>query len=216
MPADQQTTALGTPTARTELSVVGMTCSGCAQRVTEAIQRVPGVASAQVSLAEKQASVRWAAGVPPDVQAVLQAIHEAGFQARPMGTRQGPQTTAAQARQGLWSQSAGFGLIPTGLLMIGDWILGLSQVEWYRWLSLALAAVVQLGPGRHFYRGAWAQLKVGSSNMDTLVALGSTTAFVYSLWGLFAGWSAHLYFMESAAIITLISIGHWLESVVGA
>src|SRR5206468_478920 len=146
----------------------------------------------------------WAVGVPPDVQAVLQAIHDAGFQARPMGTRQGPQTTAAHARQGLWSHSAGFGLIPTGLLMTGDWILGLSQVEWYRWLSLALAAAVQLGPGRHFYRGAWVQLKAGSSNMDTLVALGSTTAFVYSTWALLAGTAAHLYFLEAAAIITLI------------
>ena len=48
--------------------------------------------------------------------------------------------------------------------------------------------------------------------MDTLVALGSTTAFLYSVWGLFAGWHTHLYFMEAVGIITLVSLGHWLEA----
>ena len=66
--------------------------------------------------------------------------------------------------------------------------------------------------GARFYRGAWLQAKVGNSNMDTLVALGSTTAFPYSAWALFSAAGGHLYFMEAAAIITLISVGHWLES----
>jgi len=56
----------------------------------------------------------------------------------------------------------------------------LGDAAWYRWVSFVLAAVVQFGPGRHFYRGAWNQFKARSSNMDTLVALGSTTAFAYS------------------------------------
>ena len=65
---------------------------------------------------------------------------------------------------------------------------------------------------RNLYRGAWNQLKVRSSNMDTLVALGSTTAYAYSVWALFSGHRVHLYFMEAASIITLISVGHWVES----
>ena len=64
---------------------------------------------------------------------------------------------------------------------------------------------------RAVLRGAWRQLRVGSSNMDTLVALGSTTAFGYSAWALFVGADGHLYFMEATAIITLISVGHWIE-----
>src|SRR6059036_267849 len=83
-------------------------------------------------------------------------------------------------------------------------------------MSFVLASVVQVFCGARFYRGAWTQLKVGNSNMDTLVALGSTTAFVYSAWGLLAGWREHLYFMEAAAIITLISTGHWMESIASA
>src|SRR6185437_545213 len=74
------------------------------------------------------------------------------------------------------------------------------------------AGIVQVFAGAQFYRGAWNQLKVRSANMDTLVALGSTTAFAYSVWALFTGYSGHLYFMEAASIITLISVGHWIES----
>src|SRR5258708_37957432 len=72
--------------------------------------------------------------------------------------------------------------------------------------------MVQVFAGARFYRGAWSQLKVRSSNMDTLVALGSTAAFGYSTWALLSGQGGHLYFMEAASIITLVSVGHWLES----
>jgi Cu+-exporting ATPase len=75
-----------------------------------------------------------------------------------------------------------------------------------------LVLPVQVLGGARFYKGAWQQLKSGRSNMDTLVALGSTTAFVFSVCELLIGGGAHLYFMEAAAIITLISIGHWMEA----
>jgi Cu+-exporting ATPase len=84
--------------------------------------------------------------------------------------------------------------------------------SWYRWFSFAAAGIVQVFAGARFYRGAWGQLKAGRANMDMLVALGSTTAFAYSTWALCSGQGGHLYFMEAAAIIGLISVGHWLES----
>ncbi len=84
--------------------------------------------------------------------------------------------------------------------------------KWFQWLAFGLAFLVQAVCGARFYRGAWQQLKSGASNMDTLVALGSTAAFGYSVWALLSGAEGHLYFMESAAIITLISLGHWLEA----
>jgi len=104
------------------------------------------------------------------------------------------------------------GVTVTALLMIGEWVFQLAMAPWFRWLSFALAGVVQVFCGAQFYRGAWRQIKVGQSNMDTLVALGSTTAFGYSAWALTAGAGGHLYFMEAAAIISLISAGHWLEA----
>jgi Cu+-exporting ATPase len=124
-----------------------------------------------------------------------------------------------------WQLNLWVGVLGTVPLMVGEWVLGLGTTTWFQWCSLALAGVVQVFAGARFYRGAWAQLKVGRSNMDTLVALGSTTAFAYSAWALFSGFSTwallsgvggHVYFMEAAAIITLISLGHWVESRVGA
>ena len=100
--------------------------------------------------------------------------------------------------------------------MLGEWVFGLGMTRWFQWCSLVLAGAVQVLAGARFYRGAWGQLKAGRSNMDTLVALGSTTAFAYSTWALFSGPGGHVYFMEAAAIITLISCGHWMESRVSA
>jgi Cu+-exporting ATPase len=202
--------------ARTTLAVTGMTCSGCARQVTEAIQGVRGVASALVSLEQKQASVRWAAGARAEPQAVIDAVGKAGFEAKVIKDPGGHHASHGHEKEGLWSANALLGVLPTALLMAGEWLFRLGDAGWYRWLSFVLAAVVQFGPGRHFYRGSWNQLKTGSSNMDTLVALGSTTAFAYSAWAMLAGVGGHLYFMEAAAIITLISVGHWMEARVSA
>src|SRR5207247_8069235 len=124
-----------------------------------------GVASALVSLEAQHASVRWAAGTEADVAAVVQAVRVAGYEARAIEGQSGSPTTDAHARQGIWSYNFWFGMVPTALLLSGDWLLRLAQAEWYRWVSLALAAVVQFGPGRQFYRGAWSQLKAGRVNM---------------------------------------------------
>ncbi len=193
----------------TLLAVSGMTCGNCARHVTEAIQSVPEVASATVQLDAGRATVRWQA--QPNLAAVLAAIKQAGYDARPLEDK------PADHRAG-WSPLAGWrfnvaaGLAGTLPLMIGEWVFRLGMAPWFHWLAFALALPVQVLCGARFYLGAWRQLKSGGSNMDTLVALGSTAAFGYSAWALFSGAPGHLYFMESAAIITLISVGHWVEA----
>lgn len=208
-----------TPTvAGTEFTVSGMSCQGCARRVSEAIQAVTGVDSANVNLEQERATVRWHAGFQGDADAVVRAVKGAGFEARPLIQ----QEKSCHVRPPAWSPLAGwrfnvvFGSAALVVLMTGEWGFGLGMARWFHWVAFALALPVQMFCGARFYRGAWNQLKVGSSNMDTLVALGSTTAFAYSAWGLFAGWHTHLYFMEAVGIITLISVGHWLESIVSA
>jgi Cu+-exporting ATPase len=195
--------------ASTELGVTGMTCGNCARHVTEALQKVPGVQSAIVSLDAHQATVRWQPGTEPNVQALIEAVQEEGFGARIAQTHSHDH---AQHQLSGWRLNLSVGLLGTLPLMLGEWVLGLALTPWFRWVSFGLAAIVQAVAGARFYRGAWGQLKVGSSNMDTLVALGSSTAFAYSTWALFSGHGGHLYFMEAAAIITLISVGHWMES----
>ena len=192
----------------TELQVEGMTCNNCARHVTEALQSVPGVRSAGVALAAGRASVRWAAPAAPDAAQLVAAIKRAGFVARPVTAT----TDRASTQRTNWHLNLWLGGFVAAGLMLGEWLFGLGLARWFQWLSFALASGVQTYCGAQFYRGAWRQLRVGSSNMDTLVALGSTTAFGYSTWALFVGAGGHLYFMEATAIITLISVGHWLEA----
>ncbi len=195
--------------ATTELLVEGMTCQNCALHVTEAIQNVPGVQSASVNLSNRAASIRWISASDKNISAVLSAISQAGYEAREISSAH---VAGPGSKQSRWQWNLILGLAVTAALMIGEWVFGLAMTPWFQWLAFALAAVVQVFCGAQFYRGAWRQIKVGSSNMDTLVALGSTTAFGYSTWALFSGSGGHVYFKEAAAIISLISAGHWLEA----
>jgi len=193
----------------TGLLVKGMTCQNCARHVTEAIQSVPGVHSASVLLEAGRATARWNPGAARNVSAVVEAVKKAGYEAKEIPA---DASACCETRRKNWQLNLWLGIAVTAALLIGEWILHLGMKPWFAWLSFALAGTVQVFAGARFYRGAWAQLKIGGSNMDTLVALGSTTAFGYSAWALFSGVGGHLYFMEAAAIITLISTGHWLEA----
>ena len=192
-----------------------MTCNNCVRHVTEAIQGVPGVGSASVKLESGLASVRWKPDSPENVPAVLAAVKAAGYEAMPAESKDatcGCNSCATHDARSGWHLNLWLGGVVTATLMCGEWIFNLGMTRWFQWLSFALAGAVQCFAGAQFYRGAWRQLKAGRSNMDTLVALGSTTAFGYSVWALFTGRGGHLYFMEAAAIITLISVGHWIEA----
>ena len=194
----------------TELDIAGMTCGNCARHVGDALREVPGVEHAEVTLQTKRATVRWKDTPHPD--AAVRAVKAAGYDAAAHHDEHEHGHGEGKSQVHSWATNVLTGILPTVFLMAGEWIFGWHHQTWFRWLSFFLALIVQAGPGADFYRGAWRQLKRRSSNMDTLVALGSTTAFLYSSWLLFSGTSGHLYFMEAAAIITLISVGHWIEA----
>jgi Cu+-exporting ATPase len=189
-----------------------MNCQSCVRKATAALEAVPGIASAVVSLEEERATVRWQPSAAPSADTIIRALQTAGYEAALIPH------SAFRVPHSPWSPLSGwqfnvvFGGAVTLLLMLGEWAFGLGMERWFQWTAFALALPVQAVCGARFYIGAWRQLRVGSSNMDTLVALGSTTAFGFSAWALFTGWPGHLYFMEAAAIITLISVGHWLEA----
>ncbi len=196
----------------TDLRVEGMTCNNCARKVTTAIQSVPGVQSVMVNVESRRASVRWQADATADPNQLISAVTAAGYATKLIQ----PLANGATEPAHNWHLNLWIGGIVTAVLMLGEWVFHFGMTGWFAWISFALVGVVQVYCGAEFYRGAWRQLKVGSSNMDTLVALGSTTAFGYSVWALFSGSGHHLYFMEAAAIITLISVGHWIEARVSA
>lgn len=201
--------------ARVRLKVGGMTCQNCVRHVREALQAAEGVRSVDINLARGEASVlvKDATGATPG--RLAQAVRSAGFDAEPL--RQSATAAGADDRVAgrPWHLPMLIALAVTGLLMIGEWLLGLQHEAWFRWLAFALGSVVQFYSGLGFYRGAWRQLKRGQSSMDTLVALGSTTAYALSVVILFSGSPGHLQFMEAAAIIGFISLGHWVEARVG-
>jgi P-type Cu+ transporter len=196
--------------------ISGMNCQGCVRQATEAIRALPEVESVVVSLEEASARVCWKPALPVTDKAVIQAIEKAGFSASVIPHSTLPASRSAWSPLEGWRFNVVFGSVALAVLMIGEWGFGLGMEHWFHWLAFALALPVQLICGARFYRGAWMQLRRGQSNMDTLVALGSTTAFAFSAWGLFSAWHGHLYFMEAVGIITLISTGHWLESLAGA
>jgi P-type Cu+ transporter len=199
----------------TELEVRGMNCANCAQRVTEALKSVPGVGQVAVRLETARASVSWTPGAERDMKALLEGLRAAGYPARELSA-EGEAAPAAGSVLAVWRFNVSLGAFLTVPLMIGEWVFGLGETLWFQWVGFAFATPVMWVCGRQFFVGAWRQLKRGASNMDTLVSLGSSAAYLFSTAGLWLGFPGHLYFMEAAAILTLISAGHWLEALMGA
>jgi Cu+-exporting ATPase len=218
MPATANSTA---NLVTSDFDVEGMTCGNCVRHAVEAAQGVPGVRSATASVEKKSVTVKWDGSVAPSLAEVVKALGQAGYRARlrPELTRkEGEPVEASCCEHGpaaaadAWQIRMWLGVVATAAMMIGEWVFQLGENRQFQWASLFLATIVQAVAGWQFYKGAWNQFKHGRSNMDTLVALGSTTAYGYSLWAFLTGYHGHLYFMEAAAIISLVSLGHWIES----
>jgi Cu+-exporting ATPase len=190
------------------LRVEGMTCASCVARVEKALLKVPGVDSAAVNLATERATVRTLSTVP--VSTLVQAIEKAGYTARTLDEAP-PQ--AASAWPSWWPVAASAAL---SLPLVAPMLLALFGIEWMPngWAQLALATPVQFGLGWRFYRAGWKAVRAGTGNMDLLVALGTSAAYGMSVYLLFrhaAHGMPHLYFEASAAVITLVLLGKWLE-----
>jgi P-type Cu+ transporter len=194
------------------LAIEGMTCASCVGRVERSLKALPGVLAASVNLATNQARVEWLDGA--DTVALLAAVTQAGYTARPVGTLQDEQALHQRARQReTWELVAGLVLCaPLVLPMLGDlmgrhWMLSAG----WQW---ALATPVQFWLGARFYKAGWHALRAGTGNMDLLVALGTTAAYGLSLglWWREPDAMPHLYFESAAVVITLVRLGKWLES----
>lgn len=200
------------------LSIGGMSCAGCVATVERALQAVPGVGEANVNFAEHSAMV---AG-NTSAAVLIQAVVDAGYEAAEL---RGIEDESAKAVAELAEyhtrlrQAAAAGAVGAPLLLAG-WLGKMPPLVgwgWWFWIGVAvltLAAMVYAG-GR-FYRGAWKSFRIHNANMDTLIALGTGTAWVYSVLILF--WPSmvpesarHVYFEAAAIIIALINVGSALE-----
>jgi Cu+-exporting ATPase len=198
---------------RFTLPVKGMTCASCVSRVEKALRAVPGVTDAEVNLATETARVALDASAEP--QSLALAVERAGYDAGPLLAEGevAPPEPAAGVDRSWWPVAAAAALtVPLVVQMAGAWI----GADWMlpAWLQLVLATPVQFVLGARFYRAGWKALLAGTGNMDLLVALGTSAAYGLSVYLLVAHadhGTPHLYFEASAAVITLVLLGKWLE-----
>ncbi len=199
--------------------VTGMTCASCVGRVERALEKVPGVLEASVNLATEKATVGYIAGeVEP--RELERAVEGAGYA---VIREEEPSMEDSHERE-YRKLRADFVLAAalTALILLGSLphMFGFMLPIPMGWLNLGLlllATPVQFWAGRRFYRGAWGALKHGQANMNTLVVMGTSAAYLYSAVaalapGLFAAGMADVYFDTSALIIALILLGRLLEA----
>ena len=215
-----------------QLAITGMHCAGCAAAIERALSRTPGVSEATVNLATQRARVVYDTRVAT-VAAILRAVNKAGYGATVLAEaerdreRQRQEAEIAGLRRGLViSIALSLPLLYFMLLDFLPWLPGAGTVPpWAGLVSLILATPLQFVIGAGFYRGLWSGLRNRTFNMDALIAIGTTTAYLYSL----VGYVGHvlatgsllgiggkaiegLFFETLAFLITFVTLGRWLEA----
>jgi len=204
----------GVATKKSIFPVGGMTCASCVARVEEALSSVPGVISASVNLASEKATVEYLEGT--ELADMRRAVKDAGYELGPEVQALEDVTTAAQREIRVLRNRFIVAVILAASIMALSFSPSFVGQPYLLW---ALATPVQFWAGLRFYRGAWGALKHRTSDMNTLIAVGTSVAYFYSLIAvifpsLFAAGILEppLYFDTSAAIIALVLLGRFLEA----
>jgi len=231
-PADTRPTTPAAEPVEISFPVVGMTCASCSNRIERFLRKTDGVVEANVNLATEVATIRYLPGAVGRTE-LVGAIEKAGYEVRPgaleSAEARAPTAAAdseldeterlrAREQRELAIQSAVSIAVSIGImaLMFGPFPLAMADANR---LVLWPATFVQLWAGRRFYEAAWKSARHGGTNMSTLVAVGTSAAWGYSVFVTMypevimrAGLPAETYFDSSTIIIGLILLGKWLES----
>ncbi|MGY1711201.1 heavy metal translocating P-type ATPase [Geodermatophilus sp. SYSU D00758] len=222
-------TAQRTPgDAAVELLIGGMTCASCANRIEKKLNKLDGV-TATVNYATEKATVVHGPGVTPDD--LIATVEKTGYSAR---VPEPPAAAAAPAEEDDPSRSVRTRFLVSALLSVPVVAMAMVpalQFQYWQWLSLTLAAPVVVWGGLPFHRAAWTNLRHGAATMDTLVSLGTTAAFAWSLYALFWGTAgtpgmthpfeltiartdggANIYLEAAAGVTTFILAGRYVEA----
>jgi len=219
----------GVAVEKTTFSVGGMTCASCVANIENALAKVPGVISANVNLASEKATVEYLSGEAGKAD-FKRAVEGAGYSIRAEVSAEGiaePDAVMAATRREIralknkviFAGSIGLFML---LIAVSEFSGGWSWMPSFlgnHYLLWALATPVQFWAGWQFYQGTWARLKHKGANMNTLIAVGTSAAYFYSVAailfpGFFAtgGREASVYFDTAAIIIALILLGRFLEA----
>ena len=215
-------------TVSTSLNIGGMTCAACVYHVERALTGVPGVTKASVNLGVERAAVEFSPGVA-SVEDLRRAVEEAGYRVEAGGDRQQELERLSKTRE-MRELSGRLGVAAVGavLLILGGfkgfpWVSGWMELSFYPFLLWAVATPVLFWAGASFYRSGLGALRHGAANMHTLIALGTATAYGYSVAVVLleafapsvlsnAGIDGKIFFETSAVIIALVLFGRYLEA----
>lgn len=210
-----------------ELAIVGMSCASCVGRVEKALQRIPGVLVANVNLATESAHLEVLAG-NANHQQLITAIKQSGYEAKAVSSERDDKQARKAEEQVQLQRAFWWAFIltlPVFILEMGSHLIP-SMAAWVEatlgqtlnWsIQLVLTTLVLFGPGLRFLRSGIPALLRGGPDMNSLVALGSLSAWTFSLVVLLFGdvlpeGTRHVYFEAAAVIITLILLGRNLEA----
>ncbi|WCL80424.1 heavy metal translocating P-type ATPase [Saprospira sp. CCB-QB6] len=199
----------------TKYLIEGMSCGACAQSAEKILSRRKELTRVNVNYASKK--VQITAEQAPDIEELNAALKKAGYELLPPAPDQRAlaRERAQKKQKKLFNQLLLASLFATPLFVVA---MLLPPFAGSNYLMLFWASMILFGPGRQFFVKAWQQLQVGQSNMDTLVALGTGTAYLYSVvatflpdWWSSQGLSPHVYFETAGLLQTFILLGRYLE-----
>jgi Cu+-exporting ATPase len=204
----------GVATRKSIFPVRGMTCASCVARVEEALNSVPGVVTASVNLASEKATVEYIEGT--EKADLRRAVKDAGYELGAEAETLEDVATASQREIRRTRNRFILAVVLAAFIMALMWTPDFSGKLYLLW---ALATPVQFWAGWRFYRGTWGALKHRTADMNTLIAVGTSAAYFYSVVAVLfpaiftaGGLEAHVYFDTSAMIIALILLGRFLEA----
>jgi Cu+-exporting ATPase len=216
--------------AQADLAIEGMSCASCVGRVERALKAVPGVLDASVNLATNRAHLRYAGGADV-LGAAAAAATRAGYETKPIADEAGQVDREAAVREteirhlGRALTVAAVATLPIVIMEMGvhlseslhHFLAGKIGEDMMKLISFVLATIVQFGPGLQFYRKGGPALLRGAPDMNSLVMLGTSTAYLYSLVAialpeLLPDGMDYTYFEAGAVIVTLILAGRWFEA----
>ncbi|MEY9989285.1 Cu+-exporting ATPase [Streptomyces sp. V4I8] len=232
------TTTASHPTAEVELAIGGMTCTSCAARIEKKLNRMDGV-TATVNYATEKAKVSY--GDEVSVQDLIATVEATGYTAQ----EPAPPVRDAQEAQDAQDASGRTGghdelrplrerlitAVTLAVPVVAMAMIPALQIEYWQWLSLTLAAPVVTYAAWPFHRAAFTNLRHGAATMDTLISVGTSAAFLWSLWALFLGTagepgmthpfeltisrgdgSGNIYLEAAAGVVAFILAGRYFEA----
>ncbi|MFH1471171.1 MAG: heavy metal translocating P-type ATPase, partial [Candidatus Micrarchaeota archaeon] len=193
------------------LSVSGMHCASCAALVNKRLSKTPGVLKANVNFASGKAHIDYEEKETSE-ERLIGAVKEAGYGASTQVDLEAERKIRKSEISGLKRTLAISLLFSVPAFILGMLLMDFPDPRTHVYLLFLLATPVQFYVGRQFYFGAWAALRNRSATMDTLIALGTSAAYLFSLRALIDP-MAHQYFETSAVLITLVILGKYLEAI---